>query len=86
MSDLMLDLGIYSLVSLSMACLCMAPLTLVVMVMMGLVFHPLLCRVLINGVIFHVFSGEGLFWGSIMAVCEFDKLDCAWGGGDHGMQ
>ena len=38
----MLDFGILSFVSLSMECSCMAPLTLVVMVMRGLVFHLLL--------------------------------------------
>ena len=39
----MLDFGILSLVSLSMECLCVAPLTLDVMVMRELVFHPLFC-------------------------------------------
>jgi hypothetical protein len=51
----MLDLGIFSLVNFSMECSCMAPLTPDVMVMMGLVFHPLLCRVLINGSYFMCF-------------------------------
>jgi hypothetical protein len=55
MRVLMLDLGIFSLVNFSMECSCMAPLTPDVMVMMGLVFHPLLCRVLINGSYFMCF-------------------------------
>ena len=37
----MLVFEIFSLIDLSMECSCMAPLTLVVMVMRGLVFHPL---------------------------------------------
>ena len=49
MRDLMLDLGIFSLVNLLMECSRMAPLTPTMMVMMGLVYHPLFCRVLING-------------------------------------
>ena len=32
-----------------MECLCMAPLTPVLMLMTRFIFHPLLCRVLING-------------------------------------
>ena len=47
--DLMLVLEIFSLVRLSIECSCMAPLTLAVMVMRGLVFHPLFCMVLISG-------------------------------------
>ena len=35
--------------SLLMECLCMAPPTLVVMVMRGLVFHPFFCMMLISG-------------------------------------
>ena len=38
---LMLDFGIFRIVTLSMKCSWMAPLTPVVMVMRGLVFHPL---------------------------------------------
>ena len=45
----MLDFGIFDLSSLSMECLCIAPLTPVVMVMRGVVFHPLFCMVLISG-------------------------------------
>jgi hypothetical protein len=45
---LILDFGICRLVSLSMECLCMSPLTPVVMVMRGLVFHPLFCIALIR--------------------------------------
>ena len=40
-SSLILDLGIFSLVNFSMDCSWMAPLTPAVMVMMGLVCHPL---------------------------------------------
>ena len=46
--SLMLVFGNFSLVSLSMECSCMTPLTLAMMVMRGLVFHPLLCMVLIS--------------------------------------
>jgi len=45
----MLFFGIFSLVSWSMECSCMAPLTPAVMVMRGLTLHPLLCMSLING-------------------------------------
>ena len=45
----MLDFGILRLVGLFMECLCMAPLTPAVMVMRGLVFHPLFCMILIYG-------------------------------------
>ena len=45
----MLVLGILSLVSFFIECSCMAPLTPAVMVMMGLIFHPLLCMVLVSG-------------------------------------
>ena len=49
MRVLMLALGIFSLVSFSIECSCIAPLTPAVMVMRGLVFHPLFCIALING-------------------------------------
>ena len=49
MRVLMLAFGIFCSVNLSMECSCMAPLTPAVIVMRGLVFHPLLCKVLING-------------------------------------
>ena len=66
MRSLMLDLGIFSLVNFLMECSCMAPLTPAVMVMMGLVCHPLFCRVLINGsyfVCFRVIACSGnLSW------------------------
>ena len=84
----MLDLGIFSLVNLSMECLCMVPLTRVVMVMMGLVCHPLFCRVLINGSYFMCFwvsacSGN-LSWqyvnsiNWIVRVEEGDMGVCVW--------
>jgi hypothetical protein len=41
--------GILRFVSLSMDCLCMAPLTPTVMIMRGFVFHPLFSMMLING-------------------------------------
>ena len=47
--DLMLVIGIFSLVSLSIECSWMAPLTHAVMVMRGMVFHPLFCMVVISG-------------------------------------
>ena len=46
---LMLDFGILSLLSCSMECSWMAPLTPVVIVTRGLVFHSLFCILLING-------------------------------------
>ena len=46
---LMACCGKFRLVGLLMECSCMAPLTLAVMVIRGLVFHPLFCTVLING-------------------------------------
>ena len=47
--NLMLVLGIFSLLSLFVECSCMGPLTPAVMVMRGLVFHSLFCMVLISG-------------------------------------
>ena len=41
--------GILRLVNLLMECSCMAPLTPAVMVMSGLVFHPLFCMVFTSG-------------------------------------
>jgi hypothetical protein len=41
-SFLMLDLGIFKSVSFWMECSCMAPRTPAVIVMMGLILHPLL--------------------------------------------
>ena len=49
MRVLVLALGIFRLVILSMECSCIAPLTPVVMVMRRLVFQPLFCIALING-------------------------------------
>ena len=49
MRVLILVLGILSLVSLSIECLCMAPHTLAVIVVRGLVFHPLFWMAFING-------------------------------------
>ena len=41
--------GILRLVNLLMECSCMAPFTLAIMVIRGLVFHPSFCMVLNNG-------------------------------------
>ena len=49
MRVLILILGILSLVNLSIECLRIAPLIPAVMVMRGLVFHPLFCMMLISG-------------------------------------
>ena len=46
---LMLDFGIFSSVNLLMECSCMAPLTHAVIVIRGLVLHPLFWMVLFNG-------------------------------------
>ena len=48
MRFLILAFGIFKLFNFSIECLCMAPLTPVVMVMRGLVFHPLFCMALIS--------------------------------------
>ena len=45
----MLDFGMLRSSNFSMDCSCIAPLTPVVMVIRGFVFHPLLYMVLING-------------------------------------
>ena len=45
----MLVFGILRLASFSMDCSCIAPLTPVVIVTKGIVFHPLFCIVLISG-------------------------------------
>ena len=45
----MLCFGIFRLVSFSMECSWIAPLTPAVMVIRGLTFHPLFCMVLISG-------------------------------------
>ena len=44
----MMDFGIVRLVSLFMGCSCIDPLTLAVMVIRELVFHPLFCMMLIS--------------------------------------
>ena len=66
MRVLILILGILSLVSLSIECSHIAPLTPAVMVMRGLVFHPLFCMMLISGsylVCFCVMAcSENLLW------------------------
>ena len=49
MRVLMLAFGIFNLFKCSMECSCIAPLTPAVMVIRGLVFHPLFCMVLISG-------------------------------------
>ena len=49
MRDFILDFGILRLISILIKCSCMAPLTLVVMVMRGFTFHPLLYLVFISG-------------------------------------
>src|ERR1700738_2981921 len=49
MRVLMLCFGIFRLVSFSMECSWIAPLTPAVMVIRGLTFHPLLCMVLMSG-------------------------------------
>ena len=49
MSFLMLVLGIFKSFNFWMECSCMAPRTPAVIVMMGLVFHPLLCMAWFSG-------------------------------------
>ena len=49
MRVLILVFGIFRLVNFLMECSCMAPLTHAMMVMRGLVFHPLFCIELISG-------------------------------------
>ena len=83
MRVLILDFGICRLVSFSMECSCMAPLTHVVMVIRGLVFHPLFCIALIRGSYLVCFCVMGLLWGSVMAICECYELDFSRGGRCH---
>jgi hypothetical protein len=45
----MVCFGMFRLVGLLIECSCMSPRTPTVMVIRGLVFHPLFCMVLING-------------------------------------
>ena len=49
MRVLTMAFGIFSLFNCSMECSCIAPLTPAVMVIRGLIFHPLFCMVLISG-------------------------------------
>ena len=84
----MLVFGIFSLVNLSMECSCMVPLTPAVMLMRGLVFRPLLCRVLINGSYFMCLCmracSRNLSWKYVnlinwtMSVGEGDIGVCVW--------
>ena len=86
--SLMFDLGIFNSVSFSMECSWMAPLTPAVMVMIGLVLHPLFCMVLISGsyfVCFRVIACSGnLSWqyvnsiNWIVCVGEGSMGVCAW--------
>ena len=46
---LMVGFSIFILISLLMQCSCMAPLTLAMMIIRGLIFHPVFCMVLIKG-------------------------------------
>ena len=45
----MVGFGSFKLTSLLIECSCMAPLTPIVMVMRGLIFHPLFYKILIRG-------------------------------------
>ena len=68
MRALMVDYEILRLMSFLMKCSCMAPLTPDVMVMRGLVFHPLFCMALIRGSIWYVCVrglGPGICRGNI---------------------
>ena len=77
----MLFFGIFSLDSWSMECSWIAPLTPAVMVIRGLIFQPLFLYGVDNRVVVGVFVCAGLLWESVVAVCEFDKLDCVFGRG-----
>ena len=84
----MLGLGIFSWVNLLMECSCMALLTPVAIVMMGLAYQPLFCRVLISEsyfVCFQVSACSGnLSWqyvnfiNWIVRVGEGDMGVCVW--------
>ena len=65
MRVLILVLGILSLVSFSIECSCMAPRTPVVIVMRGLVFHPLCWMASINGSYWYVYV-----WWLILGICH----------------
>jgi hypothetical protein len=73
MRVLILNFGIFRLFSFSMECSCMAPLTPVVMVMRGLIFHPLFCIALISGSNLVCFCVMACFF--VMAICEFYELN-----------
>jgi hypothetical protein len=79
--SLMVTFGIFRCVSFLMECLCMAPLTPAMMVVSGLVCHPLICIVLMRGVVFFVFVCEGLIQVYVVTICEFNELGCECGGG-----
>ena len=68
----------------SMECSWIAPLTPVVMMIRELIFHPLFCIVFISGLYIVAFVCEGLLWEFVMAICEFNKLDCVWARGGDG--
>ena len=71
---LMMDFGIFNLVSFSMECSCMAPLTPAVMVMMRLVLSkPSFWMVLFSESYLACFCVMACS-GSIMIVCEFNEL------------
>lgn len=77
---LMVDFGFLRLANLFMECSCIAPFTLVVMVMSGLVCHPLFCMMLISGSYLLCLCVRAWSRESIMTVCEFYELDYRRGG------
>ena len=86
----MLDFGMLRSASFAMNCSCMAPLTLVVMVIRGFVFHPLFLIALISGsylACFCVIACSGnLSWqyvnsmNCIICACEGSRGVGVWFG------
>ena len=81
MRVLVFNFGMFRLVNFLTECLCMVSLTLVVMVMRGLVFHPLFCMVLISGSNLVCFCSRASLGNFILTMCTFYGLDYGCRGG-----
>jgi hypothetical protein len=72
--------GIFSLSKWSMECSYIVSLTQATMVIRGLVFHPFVLYSVYWWIVFGVFVCMGLLWESVVTICEFNELDCVFGG------